>query len=463
MAGLNLALLLSEHGQVTVLSKKNPLESSSAMAQGGIAAVLDPQDSFVAHVEDTLQAGSHHNNRAAVEFLVQQAPAAIARLESFGVHFEKKAGLEGGHSFSRIQHTFDQTGFKIMSALMQAVQENTNITVVEDAPLIDLILQNEKCLGATFLKNDKVELLEARATILATGGLGQLYSYTSNPSLATGDGIAIAHRAGAKLKDLEFIQFHPTGFLFQNSSPFLLSETLRGAGAILRNAREEDFMTRYHPLGSLAPRDEVSRAIFDEQKKGPVYLDLRHLDAKYVRTRFPYLKQKLSEYHLDISQDLIPITPVAHYLCGGIAVDLQGKTSLPHLYALGECACTGVHGANRLASNSLLENMVFAKPIVESICQQREQVASKEISLQLPKNVQFYPRSNQIQNLIKETMWNLVGIKRSQSGLAAALKIFESMEAAEDYETRNMLAAAKLVTQAALERKSSLGCHWVEI
>lgn len=460
MAGLNLALLLSEHGQVTVLSKKKSLESSSAMAQGGIAAVLDPQDSFVAHVEDTLQAGSDHNNRAAVEFLVKQAPAAIERLESFGVHFEKKAGLEGGHRFARIQHTFDQTGLKIMSALIQAVQENPNITVMEDAPVIDLVIQNEKCGGAFFINNGKVKLLEARATIVATGGLGQLYSYTSNPSLATGDGIAIAHRAGAKLRDLEFIQFHPTGFLYQNTSPFLLSETLRGAGAILRNAEEDDFMSQYHSLGSLAPRDEVSRAIFSEQKEGTVYLDLRHLDAGYISSRFPYLKQKLSEYQLDISHDLIPITPVAHYLCGGIEVDLQGKTSVPRLYALGECACTGVHGANRLASNSLLETMVFGPPIVESIIQDRAETHLQISELEPPNQMVYYPINEEIQKTIRQTMWDLVGIQRSQKGLAEALEIFEKLKA-EDWETRNMIQVAKLITEAALGRKESLGCHWI--
>lgn len=459
MAGLNLALLLSEIGDVTLLTKAKIDDSSSYMAQGGIAAVVDFEDSFEDHIRNTLDAGSHHNDEAAVRFLVENAPAAIDRLKDLGVRFESKSSKEGGHNFPRVHHTLDQTGKAITGALIQKIQEHPRISILENSPLLELHMHEGLCVGASFLKEDKVESIQAKFTILATGGLGQLYSKTSNPSIATGDGIAIAAKAGAKMKNLEFVQFHPTGFLHNDETPFLLSETLRGEGGVLRNAEKKEFMKDHHQDGNLAPRDIVTRAIFEEMKKGTVYLDLTHLDPEFTKKRFPYLYQKLNEYEIDFTKDLIPISPLAHFSCGGIEVDLEGKTSVPKLYAIGEVACNGVHGANRLASNSLLENMVFAQPIVDTI---KKEFQTNEIPIQ---DVQIISEPNHfsidptLKETIQDIMWNNVGIKRNREGLEKALEIFENIET-DSLETMNMLEVAKLITKAALERTESLGCHW---
>lgn len=457
MAGLHLALCLEEHGNVTIITKDKIQASSSYLAQGGIAAVVDYNDSFEEHIQNTLEAGSYHNDKEVVRFLVEQAPAAIERLEKLGVAFQKDTRQEGGHSFPRIHHTLDQTGKSISDALIARIQKSPRIEILEDAPCVLLQQQPGECISATCWdeKETRIDLV-SKFAILATGGLGQIYSRTTNPSVATGDGIALANEIGAEMMDLEFVQFHPTAFWHEDKVQFLLSETLRGEGALLRNAKKEIFMSDYHADAELAPRDIISQAIWEEEQDGPVYLDARQIPN--VEQKFPFLFEKLQEHGFDLSQDLIPISPAAHYSCGGIKTNAAGETSVPGLYAIGEVACCGLHGANRLASNSLLETIVMAQPLVESIVSKVEKTLPEDPILYELYASSEDPKSRQT---IQETMWKYVGIKRSPEGLQKALDTLEALPEFTNYETRNMLTVAKLVTKAAMARKESLGCHWM--
>jgi L-aspartate oxidase len=466
VAGLNLALELSKYGKILIVTKQKIIDSNSYCAQGGIAAVTEQQDSIDNHFQDTITAGAGHNYKVAVRFLVRQAQGVIARLQLFGVPFETKKSREGGHHFPRVLHTFDQTGKSIINALVKQVRANSQIEVWENVPVLDLMVCHNKCFGVSLLAQKKVEVILADYTILAAGGLGQIYAKTSNPKAAMGDGIAMAVRSGAKLKDMEFIQFHPTALDIETNPYFLLSETLRGEGAVLRNIEGEAFMLKYHALKDLAPRDIVTRAIYAEQKKGQVYLDLRHQSEAILKIRFPFIYQELKNHKLNLAQDLIPITPVAHYSCGGIKVDLKGRTSVDNLYALGEVACTGVHGANRLASNSLMEGLVFADPIVQDILKQKKKsgisasLRNKLIKVSFEKH-KYYPENHFVQNIIREIMWEKVGIIRDPSELKKAGRLLQMMEEPADYETKNMRQCALAVIEAARRRKKSLGAHFV--
>ena len=342
------------------------MESNTNLAQGGIAAVLASRDSFKSHIRDTLRNGVGLCNEEAVELLVRNGPQAIDWLISQGVEFDERGGrpalgLESGHSKRRIVHKGDYTGREIERALVSSVREN-GIETYENCLALSLSVRNGRCLGAEVLdlKGGRTLSFLSKVTVLATGGVGQIYAQTSNPYIATGDGVAIAYRAGVKVEDMEFVQFHPTTLQRKSEPNFLITEAVRGEGGTLRNSSGEAFMKRYHEAGDLAPRDVVSRAVFEELKKGTVYLDMRNKSGAFIRRRFPTIYAECLRNGIDVTKDMIPVVPAAHFLCGGIKVDLHGESSITGLFAFGECACTGVHGANRLASNSLLESVVFS-------------------------------------------------------------------------------------------------------
>jgi len=354
LAGLTSALILEKYGSVLLISKAGLQNCATNLAQGGIAAVISPEDNFNSHIQDTLVAGAFHNQIKTVEILVKEGPAAIKWLQQQGVIFDKNPGLEAAHSYRRVMRISDFSGREIEKVLLKKIKQNKNIKVLENCLVRDLLVEKKQCFGVKTTKNiygDKI--------ILATGGLGQIYVYTTNPKVATGDGVAMAYRAGCQLVDLEFIQFHPTALKDKSSPLFLLSESLRGEGAYLINEKGERF------ISELAPRDIIARAIVKEQEKGEVYLDIRHRGEKFIKKRFPNIYRELKERGFDLTKEQIPITPAAHYSCGGIKVDNYGRTNIKNLFAFGEVACTGVHGANRLASNSLLEAVVFPRRLGE--------------------------------------------------------------------------------------------------
>lgn len=471
ISGLNFALNSSKKGRVLVVTKKKIINSTTNYAQGGIAAVLDTLDNFEKHIKDTLEAGSYHNNKKAVTFMVKEGPKLINHLLNLGVKFSKykdhfQLAREGGHSERRIAHVGDRTGHSIEKILIENVRKNKNITIWEDTFAIDLLVKNNVCYGLQILKSGKVENIFASAVILATGGIGQVYKHTSNPAISTGDGIAIASRAGAKMQDMEFVQFHPTVLNLPGKKRFLLSEALRGEGAIIQNEKGERFMKKYDKRMGLAPRDIVSQSIFKELKNGPVYLNISHKPAEETKKRFPYIYAELKKRGLDLTKDLIPISPAAHYMCGGIKVDLNGKSSIKNLYAFGEVACTGVHGANRLASNSLLEAIVFSNQIVKSISIKNNEKTPKFTESKAKKNKCISDKY--ARKIVKEIMWNDVGILRNQKDLKTALERLKKLDEKycpgrpdpSHFETKNMIQTAILITEAAIKRKKSLGCHF---
>jgi len=392
IAGLATALHLKNLGKVTVISKGKLRQANTYWAQGGIAAVLTKEDRFKRHIEDTMEAGSRHNNRDAVRYLVENAPKAIRFLESVGVKFKKDPALEGAHSEARVWRTSDFTGQDVLDSLVKAVQKEKNIDVKEDTDAIELIMHEDTCRGAFVRVGIRQDLAPffAKNTILATGGLGQLFAKTSNTRSAGGDGLAMAVNAGLELEDLEFVQFHPTALdNYDDGRYFLLSETLRGFGAKIINTKGENFLEEFDKRAELAPRDVVTRAIYFELMNSKVYLDMRHLDSKEVRNRFPNITKRLKQYSFDLAKDLIPVTPVAHFSCGGIPVNLHGATKLPGLFAVGEVACSRVHGANRLASNALLEGLVFGEAIAKFLERNKEMdekiVIDEKMKLETPK------------------------------------------------------------------------------
>ncbi|MFC1811038.1 L-aspartate oxidase [Patescibacteria group bacterium] len=467
ISGLNFALNVSKKGKVLIVTKKKIIEAATNYAQGGIAAVLDKLDDYKKHINDTLKAGAFHNNKQAVQYMVKNGPKEIQKLQSIGVPFAEEQGRlkltkEGGHSRRRVAFVGDRTGHSIEKALIKAVHSNPNIEIWEDTFAIDLLStsnllsKSNKCYGVSILKNNRAENIFASAVILATGGLGQVYKHTTNPRISTGDGVAMAARAGAKMQDLEFIQFHPTALNVPRKSKFLLTEALRGEGAKLLNHKGKRF------VDELLPRDKVSRAIYKESKKGPVYLDISHKNPKEIQKRFPHIYKELKKRGYDLSREQIPVSPAAHYSCGGVKVNLKGETSVQNLYAFGEVACTGVHGANRLASNSLLEAVVFSEIISENIKKRLQKNPSK-----FPKP-RFAQTSNHqsLKQKIKKIMWEKVGIVRNKSDLDDALYKLEQIQFAPSkniaaLETKNLLESAILITKAAIKRKKSIGCHFI--
>jgi L-aspartate oxidase len=467
IAGLATAYFLSELGSVTVLTKGEVRNANTYWAQGGVAAVLSKEDTFESHIEDTLKTGAGHCNEAAVRQMVFGAPKAIKFLKSIGLKIDKEPMREGGHSQARVWRSSDFTGRDILEVLIKAVQRKNNISFLEKTEAVELIVDEGECKGVfTRAENeDEIDKVAAKHTILATGGLGQLFGKTTNTRGSGGDGLALAVNAGLELEDIEFVQFHPTALATpKNGRHFLLSEVLRGMGARIVNKRGESFLSKFDERAELAPRDLVSRAVYVEELTGPVYLDMRHVEASLVRKKFPNIQKALKEYNLDLTKDLIPITPVAHYACGGVPTDLKGATKLPGLYAVGEVACTGVQGANRLASNSLLEALVFAKVISDSLEKSASMDASKNVnidSIEVPTVI--VEDINQVKaygKRIGQVMWENVGIVRTVEGLEKAKKEIVAIPA-RDYRVQHRQLVCYKIIEACQARPESLGAHYM--
>ncbi len=479
LAGLTSALMLADFGTVLLVSKKSS-ESSTNLAQGGIAAVTQKEDSFASHIQDTMIAGAGHNKKESVEFLVKNGPRAIAWLQKQGIMFDEKQGQEAAHSYRRISHVSDFTGQHLLTTLMQKIKNNPNITYWNNCFLVDLLVQDNHCYGAQLIKDKQVINIFSKATILVTGGTGQLYQRTTNPTVATGDGLAAAIRAGARVTNLEFIQFHPTALNHDVSPLFLLSEAIRGEGAYMVNEQGERFMEQYDARGELAPRDITARAIYNEQKHGKVFLDIRHKGKQFLQNRFPNIYKTLQGYGFDMATDLLPITPVAHYSCGGIEVNLFGQTSIENVYAFGEVSDTGVHGANRLASNSLLEAIVFPLTLPKTVTKLSVKktplfpvrlYVSGDSERSVEDSRIDSGQARTIKQKLQKIMWDYVGIVRTQKGLATALEKITALEKEiineegineQSAEINNMILVAKQITVSAQKRKKSLGAHYME-
>ncbi|HET9450782.1 MAG TPA: L-aspartate oxidase [Aggregicoccus sp.] len=497
VAGLSFALKAAEHGSVAVLTKRERGEGNTTYAQGGISAVLAPTDSFESHIEDTLVAGAGLNHRDAVDVTVREGPARIRELVELGAEFNRRATgefdltREGGHSARRVVHAGDMTGREVERALLAACDERPNITFFPHSAAIDLILDRHptrganRCLGAYVLVDagqdgGRVETFLGKVTVLATGGAGKVYLYTSNPDVATGDGVAMAWRAGARVANMEFYQFHPTCLFHPEAKSFLISEALRGEGGKLRLKNGQPFMERYHPLGALAPRDVVARAIDAELKRTGeecVFLDMTHLGRAYLTERFPNIYATCKAFNIDMAVQPIPVVPAAHYQCGGVVTDLQGRTNLPGLYAIGEVAHTGLHGANRLASNSLLEGLVFGHRASLTAGEEvrAQQGAAKEVPDWDPGSAVESDESvvvTQNWEEVRRLMWNYVGIVRTDKRLMRARRRLDLLrEEIRDYywhfkvtrdviELRNIADVAYLMVDCASRRKESRGLHF---
>ncbi|HAR42786.1 MAG TPA: L-aspartate oxidase [Bdellovibrionales bacterium] len=509
IAGLSAALKFAHKGcQVLLISKTNKEEGSTRYAQGGIASVWSKKDSFEEHKKDTQVAGAGLCHEDIVDLCVHEGPERVRELIELGVAFTKirladeadrfSLHREGGHGHRRILHADDLTGWAVEKALLERVAETPQITVMENHVAVDLITEGKvirkhgrpgRCLGAYVLnaQSGEVLTLSADITVLATGGAGKVYLYTSNPDVATGDGVAMAYRAGARVANMEFIQFHPTCLYHPSARTFLITEALRGEGAVLKTAAGEEFMSRHHPLASLAPRDIVARAIDIEMKRSGdkhVFLDCTHFVAEDLKKKFPHIHQTCLQYGIDITSQPIPVVPAAHYICGGVRVDADALTSIAGLYAIGEVACTGLHGANRLASNSLLEAVVFAHRAVEhSSSLLAQQAQSPATALHYPPRLPQWdvgdavPLEEQIDIAanwleIRHLMWNYVGIVRSNRRLKRAQRRLELLKAeVNEYywnylltkdliELRNILTVAELIVKSALLRKESRGLHF---
>ncbi len=509
IAGLSAALKLAERGlEVTLVSKVEPAEGATRYAQGGIASVWSKEDSFEEHKRDTLEAGAGLCHDAIVDLCVREGPARVRELIDLGVEFTRVAGnapgadaefslhREGGHQQRRILHADDLTGWAIERALLAQIDRHPRIRVLDHHIAVDLITEGKvfrrwrkpgRCLGAYVLnaRTGAVITLAADVTVLATGGAGKVYLYTSNPDVATGDGIAMAYRAGAHVANLEFMQFHPTCLFHPSARTFLITEAMRGEGAVLRNLAGREFMGEHHAMGSLAPRDVVARAIDMEMKRTGdkhVWLDATHIPADELRRKFPNIASVCQQYGIDIATQPIPVVPAAHYMCGGVLVNENARTDIDGLYAIGEVACTGLHGANRLASNSLLEAVVFAHRAVEDATRfvaslpaqaapgMPERLPEWDVGHAVQIEEQIDIAANWLE--IRQLMWNYVGIVRSDQRLERAQRRIELLKAEVNayywdflltrdlVELRNLLTVAELIVRCAKLRKESRGLHY---
>ena len=484
VAGLRAAIELATKGSVLVLTKDKPTESSTEYAQGGVAVALSDEDEVGIHYEDTIKAGDGLCREHAVKILVEEGPDLILELISWGAEFDKEGAklsftMEAAHSRRRVLHSRgDATGKEIERVLIKKARSFSSISRLDFAFTLDLIINNDRCIGASILRGDTVVNIFAKSVILATGGAGQVFSRTTNPMIATGDGIAIAFRAGAVVSDMEFIQFHPTTLYSPAAPPFLLSEAMRGEGAVLKNIHGKRFMPEYHEMSELAPRDAVTRAIVSEMVKTNsrhVYLDLTHLDKEFLRKRFPVIYATCLQYNIDITEDMIPVSPAAHYIMGGVYTNIDGETSVKGLFAAVEVACTGVHGANRLASNSLLEGLVYGARTGKKAA---AYISDEKVEI---KEIVFYPKGindkaagmlpgdiEKTRSSLRQVMWNRVGIIRCSESLSMAKRwldkknaiLEKSFQNRRGFELRNMLTVAQLITDAALFRKGSAGAHF---
>ena len=483
IAGLNTALLAAEHGSVLVITKGRIEDCNSRYAQGGIAAAIGPGDSPTLHHRDTLDAGAGLCDPDAVAVLTGQGPDSIASLIQWGVpfdtiHGEIALGREGAHSLPRILHAGgDATGQHIENALANRVRASSRITVLEYTHAVRICVENGKVDGVETVGDagGSPATFNGSVVVVSTGGAGQLYRYTTNPEVATGDGVALAYLAGAAVMDMEFYQFHPTALWLPGAPTFLLSEAMRGEGAILRDGGGRAFMADYHPMADLAPRDVVSRAIAAEMEQAdgePVLLDISHLPPATVAGRFPTIYAQCLEYGVDITRQPIPVAPAAHYMMGGIRIDTWGRTNIAGLYACGEVACSAVHGANRLASNSLLDTVVFSQRLVQSTLGDAPEyvpAGDDEPNLRVPlanramvcASIPERSREN-----LQSLMWRNVGITRNGTRLLLSARILNlwqrtmpSPETASDFELRNMLTVARLIVESALARRESRGAH----
>jgi L-aspartate oxidase len=483
VAGLRAAIELARNGDVLVVTKDAPSESSSEYAQGGVAVALSDEDEISIHFEDTLRAGDGLCLRKAVGTLVEEGPTRIRELILWGAEFDKEGTKlaftqEAAHSKRRILHAQgDSTGHEIMRVLIDKVRSSARVSKIDFAFTRDLIVRRGKCVGAIVCQHSlkKVLFISARAVLLATGGAGQLFERTTNPAVATGDGMAMAYRAGAALVDMEFVQFHPTALFRAGAPQFLLSEAMRGEGGMLRNLEGRRFMDDYHPARELAPRDVVTRAIHAEMtatQTDHVFLDMTHLNAEYIVRRFPRIYRTCKNLGIDISREPIPVSPAAHYVMGGVKTDLWGATNIPGLFAAGETACTGVHGANRLASNSLLEGLVFGERAGLAAARYAPRRMARNLNLpHFPARTR--PASdaalnvNDIRLSLKKLMWKKVGIVRNRKDLSSALAQLRAWDTMmrhhaperDVFELKNMITTAMLITRSALLRKGSVGAH----
>ena len=499
IAGLTFALKVAPHGRVAIVTKKELAEANTYYAQGGIAAVTKPTDSLDLHVADTMRAGAGLCREAVVKTIVEEGPARVQELIDLGMEFTREdtispdgerfysLGKEGGHSKRRVLHTKDATGREVMRALLAAIERAPNISVFEDHMAIDLIATGKlghegdsRCVGAYVLNRatGEVETFASPVTVLATGGCGKVYLYTTNPDIATGDGVAMAYRAGAAVANMEFVQFHPTCLYHPKAKSFLVSEALRGEGAVLRDLDGRSFMEDAHPMASLAPRDIVARTIDSVMKRSGaehVVLDITHKPAPFIMDRFPNIYSTCRKFGVDITKEPIPVVPAAHYQCGGILADVDGRAELPGLFAVGEVASTGLHGANRLASNSLLEGLVCAHRAAQSVIESKPEFGDVRIPAWQSGDATDPDELVVVSHNwdeIRRCMWDYVSIVRTRKRLLRGRKRIENLReeirqyywdfkvTADLLELRNIALVAELIINCALKRPESRGLHY---